>query len=324
MWLIIITLKEIIMPSQKETSKEIFINNITQSLQLSSLIFSPIFMPSDRKRKDKKLIDIKDERTEFEHLIYKGEELNLGFDFELFAAVISKAQKEQSIEIELTEKELIKKGLKLPLSIKLKERIHQRLKDFKKCDLHIYKFKAGAEKPYCEINTSLIHRIERNKDKGTFEITIDKGFVSLKTNGLSKELILLDDLTAFDKEQERALYLYLETKKFIRKKGKKIVKQEVVSHHVDSLIARVCPNYGDKNDAKKAVKKALITLKNAGYLRDFKFRKRERDDKPLCDTILTHTFTENRPAYVEKRKEEKAQAKKIKCERNNKKIALLN
>jgi len=299
------------MSSQKDISKKIFINNITQSFQLSSLIYSPIFMPSDRKRKDKKFIELKDERTEFEHLIYEGEELNLGFDFELFAAVISKAQTEQSTEIELTENELIKKGLKLPLSTKLKERIHQRLKDFKNCDLHIYKFKAGDKKPYCEINTSLIHRIERNKDKKTFEITIDKGFVDLKTNGLSKELILLDDLTAFDKEQERALYLYLETKKFIRKKGNKIFKQEVVSHHVDSLIERVCPNYDNKHDAKKAVKSALITLKKAGYLKDFKFGKRLKDDKPLCVTTLTHTFTENRPAYVEKKEKEKAVARKM-------------
>jgi len=38
----------------------------------------------------------------------------------------------------------------------------------------------------------------------------------------------------------------------------------------------------------------------------------KRDDEPFYDTILTHTFTENRPAYVEKRKEEKAQAKKLK------------
>jgi hypothetical protein len=297
------------MPSPKETSKEIFINNITQSLQLSTLIFSPIFMPCDTKREGKKLIDIEDKRTEFEHYTYQGEELNLGFDFELFSAVISKAQAEQSTEIELTENELIKKGLQLPLSTKLKERIHQRLKDFKNCDLHIYKFKAGDKKPYCEINTSLIHRIERNKDKKTFKITIDKGFVNLKTNGLSKELILLDDLTAFDKEQERALYLYLETKKFIRKKGNRIVKQEVVSHQVSSLIERVCPNYDNKNDAKKAIRKALITLKNAGYIKDFELRKRKKDDEPFYDTILTHTFTENRPAYVEKRAEEKAKAR---------------
>lgn len=297
------------MSSQKDTSKEIFINNISQSLQLSSLIFSTIFMPYDTKRKGKKIIDIMDKRTEFEHFRYQGEELSLGFDFELFAAVISKAQKEQSRDIVLTEKELIKKGFKLPLSTVLKDRIYQRLQDFKKCYLHIYKFKEGEKEPTWEIDTSLIHRIERNRDKKTYEITVDKGFLNLKTNGLSKELILLEDLTAFDKEQVRALYLYLETKKFIRKKGKTIVKQKVVSHKVDSLIKRVCPNYDDKNDAKKAVKNALKTLKEAGYLEDFTFRKRIDDDEPFCDTILTHTFTENRPAYVEKKAEEKAKAK---------------
>jgi hypothetical protein len=300
------------MSSPKETSKEIFINNITQSLQLSSLIFSPIFMPCDTKRQGKKFIDINDERTEFEHLRYQGEELNLGFDFELFAAVISKAQKEQSTVIELTEKELIKKGLQLPLSTILKERIFQRLIDFKKCNLHIYKFKTDPKKPFCEINTSLIHRVDWNRDKKLFEIIVDKDFVNLKTSGLSKELLLIDDLTAFDKDQERALYLYLETKKFIRKKGNKIVRQTVVSHQVSSLIERVCPNYDNINDAKKAIRKALITLKNAGYIKDFELRKRKSDDEPFYDTILTHTFTENRPAYVEKRAEEKAQARE-KC-----------
>ena len=94
-----------------EKSNKIYINYVTESLQLSSLIFSPIFMPSARKEKVKKFIDIKIERTEYEHLVYRGEELNLSFDFELFAAVIGKAQKEQSTEIELTERELIVKGV---------------------------------------------------------------------------------------------------------------------------------------------------------------------------------------------------------------------
>ena len=296
---------------------EIFINKIRESLQFSSLIYSPIFMPTSReKEKSKKIVKIDIERTQWETIEYEGELLDLGFDFELFSIIVSKAQQCESTTIVLTERELIVKGLKQKISIKLKNRIINRLEDFQNFKLKINKLDENGNY-FSDIRARFIHDIEWDKNNKLFKIKVSKYFMSRDISGFSKELILLDDFKAFDKEQERALFLYLETKKFKNKRR----TQKVVTHHVDELIERVCPNYSNKSDAKKALTQALKTMKSAGYLKDFTFSKRESDDKPLCNTTMTHTFSKTREAYVNKKKLEKANRRKQrKQEKMNEKL----
>jgi len=303
---VIIIKKEIII-IMKNPSNEIFINKIRESLQFSSLIYSPIFMPTARKEeKVKEKVKVEIKRTNWEEIIYEGELLNLGFDFELFSIIVSKAQQCQSTSIVLTERELIVKGLKDKISTKLKKRILKRLEEFQSFKLKINRFHEDGT-IHTAIRALFIKDIIWDKDNNLFNIEVSKHFMSCDISGLPKELILLDDFKAFDKEQERALFLYLETKKFKNKRR----TQKVVTHHVDELIARVCPNYKNYNDAKDAVTDVLKTMVRAGYLKEFTFSKRESDDKPLCNTTLTHTFSKTRPAYVEKMKLEKAKRRKI-------------
>ncbi|MCW8833798.1 MAG: hypothetical protein OQK09_12210 [Colwellia sp.] len=240
--------------------------------------------------------------------------LNLGFDFELFSIIVSKAQQCESTTIVLTERELIVKGLKQKISAKLKNRIINRLEDFQDFKLKINKLDDNGNH-ISDIRARFIHDIDWDKGNKFFKIKVSKHFMSRDISGIPKELILLDDFKAFDKEQERALFLYLETKKFKNKRR----TQKVVTHHVDQLLKRVCPNYNDKNDAKKALTHALKTMTRAGYLKEFTFSKREKDDKPLCNTTMTHTFSKTREAYVNKREQEKAnRRKKRKQEKKNK------
>lgn len=317
----VITTKKEIITIMKNPSNEIFINKIRESLQFSSLIYSPIFMPTARKKeKSKEKVKVEIKRTDWEEIIYEGELLNLGFDFELFSIIVSKAQQCQSTSIVLTERELIVKGLKEKISTKLKNRIFERLEEFQSFRLKINKSHDDGT-IHTAIRAVFIQDISWDKNNNLFNIKVSKHFMSCDISGLPKELILLDDFKAFDKEQERALFLYLETKKFKNKRR----TQKIVTHHVVELIARVCPNYKNYNDARDAVTDALNTLKKAGYLKEFTFSKRERDDEPLCNTTMTHTFSKTRPAYVEKRELEKAkkrkkikQAKKLK---NNKIVA---
>ncbi|MCW8834019.1 MAG: hypothetical protein OQK03_11915, partial [Colwellia sp.] len=54
-------------------TNEIFINNIRESLQFSSLIYSPIFMPASRENeKPKKIVKIDIGRTDWETIEYEG------------------------------------------------------------------------------------------------------------------------------------------------------------------------------------------------------------------------------------------------------------
>jgi hypothetical protein len=271
-------------------SNQLFVNNINESIQLSSLIYAPIFIPQgrgkgrDESRKKLKIDDLR--RTKYEHVNYDGYELDLELDFKLYAVIISKAQMEGKSNITFTEKQLITIALNTKAATPLKLKIEDSLAAFQKSQLTIRKYNDKKEHIGTLI-TSIIKKAKWVPKEHIYYIEVDEEIINRRTDSYSKEKIYLDILLNLKGQHSKALFLYLETRKFNNIKN----NTSGVNHNQEELYSRICPNYTKKDDKKKALKAALEQLQTIGYLNSFEEKKSEDVyEIPYWKVFMNHSY----------------------------------
>jgi hypothetical protein len=270
-------------------SNQLFVNNLKESIQLSSLIYSPIFMPrgNGKTRNKLKIDDLK--VTKYERVDYDGYELDLELDFKLYAVIIARAQMEGQSNITFTERQLMKIALNDKISTPLKLKIEKSLAAFQNSQLTIRKYN-DKEEHIETLITSIIKKAKWLPKEHIYYIEVDEEIINRRTDFYSKEKIYLDILLNLKGQHIKALFLYLETRKF----NNKMNNVNGVNHNQKYLFSRVCPNYKNKEDKKKALKSALTTLKEIGYLRSFEERKSDFDEIPFWVVFMNHNYVKEK------------------------------
>lgn len=248
----------------KKKEQKLYINQLTESLQLSSLIFAPIFMPRKngyKPKSDNHSITIK--RTENETITYTGENLDIATDFPLFSIIISHAQMKQKNEVSLSEAELfsaiIKQRRKSTIDI-----LEDKLEKMQKSHICIEHIDEKGVKSKI-VNTSLILKSKWDRAARRIYFIIDPEFWSLELKSASKELINLQHFNIIKTGYAKALFLFLETKKFKNQKSIQFRKQD--------LIDRFSTNITSEKEKNRELKNALEALCDASYLLKFSFYK---------------------------------------------------
>jgi len=247
-----------------QTSDTIYISRHTESLQLSSLIFAPIFMPrktgySKSKEEDKLKFTLS--RTKYEEISYDGYPLDLAEDFPLFSVLVSHVQKHNNVEVVMTENEIFKALNKAKRETN-RNSLEAKIDKFKKCNIKIERFDDENNKTRY-INTSLVLEADWKRDEGVISFTLSKHFLPANSEETDFELIDLRFYKEFKKEYEKAAFLYLETKKF--------KKQKTVHLNVNDFVLRVAPNLKKNKEKNRKLKTALESLKEKGYINTYKF-----------------------------------------------------
>jgi len=270
-------------------SNQLFVNNLKESIQLSSLIYAPIFMAKGRGKgrgESRKKLQIKElKRTKYERVDYNGYEFDLELDFKLYAVIIARAQMEGKSNITFTERQLMKIALDDRISTPLKLKIEDSLAAFQNSQLTIRKYNEKGEHIETLI-TSIIKKAKWVPKEHIYYIEVDDEIINRRTDYYSKEKIYLDLLLNLEGQHTKALFLYLETKKF----NNKMNNANGVNHNQEDLFSRICPNYKNKEDKKKALKSALTTLKEIGYLKSFEERKSDFEEIPFWVVFMNHNY----------------------------------
>jgi len=249
-------------------SKKLYVNKLTDSIQLTSLLFAPIFSARPPKYDEKKEVEINLRRTKNETIYYKGRLLDTIKDFPLFSLLVSKLQKinqnlpdnaPRVMEFEMTEVEVFK-TLGVQIRKSNRDLFEKRLDKLKASDICI---KIFNDDQMCirKIKTSLVLKYDWKKENKIIHFTMDYDFLPKHKNStdIDREFIDLRVYDSINTGYAKSLFLYLETKKFS--------DQKYVMHVKESLINRIAMNVTSNRERNRALDESLKELVRVGYLK---------------------------------------------------------
>lgn len=243
--------------------KKIKITRPTESLQLSSLLFAPIFVPRktgySAELQDKSSITFR--RTQQEEITFEGLPLDLMEDFPLFSVLVGEVQKQNKHEVEISEKVLFDSLNKTKCETN-RVALESRIEKLKNSKIKIERFDLEGNKSRY-FSTNLVFELDWLRDKETIKYSLSKHFLQKHSSETHFELIDLRLYKDFKTQYERAFFLYLETKKF--------KKQKTVDLLVDELFKRVTPNVTKNKEKMRKLKLVLSSMQTKGYIRNFDF-----------------------------------------------------
>ncbi|TVP08474.1 hypothetical protein [Shewanella algae] len=251
----------------------------TQSMQLSSILHSPIFSTSNYKieAQERTLVSYQISRTKNERIIYNGLELNTSDDFPLFAIIMSKYQQTKNFKVVLYENDLFD-ALRISLDARKKtkkEVIRKRLKRLEMCNIELLYYDESNSHEIDSFTTrlsfSLFESTFYDLKSGEITVNLNGRIGDVATADFSKELI---DLTVFYKiktQYAKATYLFLQTKKF--------KKQKYFYLSLDEMIERFGHSKMVKREKKRKLKIALEQLVTLNHIGDFEFLKDDGVEK---------------------------------------------
>jgi hypothetical protein len=287
--------------------KKLYVNKLTDSIQLTSLLFAPIFSARPPKYDEEKIVEINLKRTKTETIYYKGRLLDTIKDFPLFSLLVSKLQKinqnlpedaPRIMEFEMTEVEVFKTlGVQIRKSnIDLFEK---RLDKFKASDVCI---KIFNDDQVCirKLKTSLVLKYDWKKENKIIRFTMDHDFLPKGKNStdIDREFIDLRVYDLINTGYAKSLFLYLETKKFS--------EQEYVRHVKESLINRIAMNVKTNRERNRALTASLEELVRVGYLKKYYPDKSKDTYEPVIMIARNPKFMAKVRADFKKIEEEEA------------------
>lgn len=287
--------------------KKLYVNKLTDSIQLTSLLFAPIFSARPPKYDEEKIVEINLRRTKTETIYYKGRLLDTKKDFPLFSLLVSKLQKinqnlredaPRIMEFEMTEVEVFKTlGVQIRKSnIDLFEK---RLDKFKASEICI---KIFNDDQVCirKIKTSLVLKYDWKKENKIIHFTMDHDFLPKGNNStdIDREFIDLRVYELINTGYAKSLFLYLETKKFS--------EQEYVRHVKESLINRIAMNVKTNRERNRALTASLEELVRVGYLKKYYPDKSKDTYEPVIMIARNPKFMAKVRADFKKIEEEEA------------------
>lgn len=293
-------------------SKKLYVNKLTDSIQLTSLLFAPIFSARPPKYDEEKEVEINLRRTKNETIYYKGRLLDTIKDFPLFSLLVSKLQKinqnlpdntPKVMEFEVTEIEIFK-----TLGVQIRksniDRFEKRLDKFKASDICI---KIFNDDQVCirKIKTSLVLKYDWKKENKIIHFTMDYDFLPENENstGIDREFIDLRAYGLISTGYAKSLFLYLETKKF--------GNQEYVRHVKESLINRMSMNLQTNRERNRALKASLIELQRVGYIKKYYPDKSKDTHEPIIMIARDPKFMAKVRADFKKIEEKEAKDKEL-------------
>jgi hypothetical protein len=269
----------------EKKEQKLYVNELTESLQLSSLIFAPIFMPrrngyklKNENENEKEFESVTFKRTENETITYTGDHLDIATDFPLFSILVSHVQMQQKTHISLSEAELFK-ALKKQRRTSAIADLEARLEKLRDCKIHI-QYMDDAGKTIRHIKTQLVLESDWDQKSKKINLGMSEHFMSLDLKYNDKEKI---DLSIYNKIKSgygKTLFLYLETKKFKNQVSVKIKTED--------LISRFAANIKTNKEKNRELKKALNELRESHYIMDFAFFKSKIQHIPMVNIFRLH------------------------------------
>uniref|UniRef100_UPI004047973C hypothetical protein n=1 Tax=Shewanella baltica TaxID=62322 RepID=UPI004047973C len=250
----------------------------TESMQLSSIIHAPIFATSNYKvdENSRGLVSYDISRTKNERVVYNGLELNASDDFPLFAIIISKYQQSKKFSISLTNKELFE-ALKLSKASRTEAKrkvLVKRIKRLEFCHVELFFYKDGCDdvdKYTTRLSFPLFQSTFYDTETKEIKIELSRKLGVIATADFSEELI---DLTVYYKiktQYAKAVYLYLQTKKFKR--------QSCFYVDLYKFLERLGHSKMENREKKRKLKIALEQLVSLNHISGFEFEKINDIDK---------------------------------------------
>lgn len=254
------------------------IKKSTESMQLSSIIHAPIFATSNYKveEKSRELVSYEVSRTKYERIIYNGLELNASDDFPIFAIIISKYQQSKKFSITLTVKELFE-ALKLSKASRTEAKrkvLVKRIKRLEFCHVELFYYRDGCDdvdQYTTRLSFPLFQSTFYDTDTKEIKIELSRKLGTIATADFSEELI---DLTVYYKiktQYAKAVYLYLQTKKFKR--------QSYFYVDLYKFLERFGHSKMEAREKKRKLKIALEQLVILNHISGFEFEKINDIDK---------------------------------------------
>ncbi|MGE6315333.1 hypothetical protein ACQKC1_06030 [Shewanella baltica] len=254
------------------------IKKSTESMQLSSIIHAPIFATSNYKveEKSRELVSYEVSRTKYERIVYNGLELNASDDFPIFAIIISKYQQSKKFSITLTVKELFE-ALKLSKASRTEAKrkvLVKRIKRLEFCHVELFYYRDGCDdvdQYTTRLSFPLFQSTFYDTDTKEIKIELSRKLGTIATADFSEELI---DLTVYYKiktQYAKAVYLYLQTKKFKR--------QSYFYVDLYKFLERFGHSKMEAREKKRKLKIALEQLVILNHISGFEFEKINDIDK---------------------------------------------
>tara|TARA_B100001059_G_C17812857_1_gene573333 strand:+ start:33 stop:860 length:828 start_codon:yes stop_codon:yes gene_type:complete len=259
--------------------KEIQVYKSSESLQISSLISAPIFINS--KKNDNSLIIVENQRTKNEQIIYNGPPLNLTYDFPVFSILIGNAQKNNCTNNVISENFLFK-AVNKEKRENIRKEILNSIERLKKANIDLDYFNSN-ENTTINIKSYLIKELIWDRENKEVHYEINRLFLISSMKRLSFELIDLSIFNKLKSKYEKALYLYLETKKF--------KSQKIISINKRDILNRVTSNIKLNKERNRTLLKALESLKRKNYIINYEFYLSSFEEIKMLKIVKNHNFS---------------------------------
>ena len=256
---------------EKNVQHEIKTNNSNESIHLSLILASNIFIPRSKGYPIDQTINGFLKRTDGERISYRTPPLDLLTDFPLFSIVISKYQREKASKFILTEYEIYK-ALGRDKETITSTGYCTRFKKLKESEITIEVKTKGIIKKYA---TNLIIDFDWDEEGECFIFQMNDMFLSFFIEGAQYERIYADKYKSLGSGYAKALYLYFETMKFKNNLWAKFNENTKLKERFGNNIKR----NADKNSK---LKKALLDLKQKDIIFEYFSYKSKNDGEQIC------------------------------------------
>lgn len=255
---------------EKNIQHKIKTNDSNESIHLSLILASNIFIPRSKGYPINQTINGFLKRTNDEKITYCTPPLDLLTDFPLFSIVISKYQREKTSSFILSENEIYN-ALGRDRELVKSRGYCTRFNKLKESEITIEIKNNGEIKEY---TTNLILDFDWDEEDECFIFQMNEIFLSFFIEA-QYERIYADKFKSLGSGYAKALYLYFETMKFKNNLWVKFNENK-------KLIERFGNNLALKSDKNRKLKEALIKLKQEDVIFEY-FRYKSKDDKePMC------------------------------------------
>jgi len=256
---------------EKNVQHNIKTNNYNESIHLSLILASNIFIPRSKGYPIDQTISGFLERTKDETISYRTPPLDLLTHFPLFSIVISKYQREKTSSFILSENEIYN-ALDRSREVVKSRGYCTRFNKLKESEITIEIEINGEIKKY---TTNLILDFDWDEEDECFIFQMNEIFLSFFIEGAQYERIYADKYLSLGSGYAKALYLYFETMKFKNNLWAKFNENTKLKERFGNNIKR----NADKNNK---LKDALINLKQEDVIFEYFRYKSKNEKEPIC------------------------------------------
>ena len=244
-----------------------------ESNQLLLMLHAPIFSAKVWSRNDSKDAHYDVFRNKHERIIYKGYQLDVKYDFQLFAFLVSKVQQIRSNKFSFQEREMLN-----ALSIKANEKkvidpLHARLERFKRCSIEIHRMEFddnGNQYLIDSIDTTLLETLSWDTKTKEIKVTFSSKFGDVRSGNFDRlkvDIKRMDKIKGDYSNYARCLFLYFLSRSFN-------------IHYKADLLNRIAFNIKSNKHKNRVLKQALDLLEKEKFIKKWEPEKSSAQEIP--------------------------------------------